>query len=482
MIYFLEKKNNQNPEKQLLKKIEETEYLIIDECGMLDFKLFIKLNRFLQIIRNNTNLFGNIKLILCGDFSQLCPVIIKKQKINNDENEKKNNDTQKKTVCKNFFQDLSKNKNFTQNNNLNNRKRKIEEEEFKNELNPHKKYNFDNENNLSKLKNSNFFIRFIDEKYKEFFEIDLKDDSIKYIFQTILFQECFNKDNIFVLKQNMRSKDDDLLIEILNEARFNSISEKNKNILLTCVDKELEFPSTLLLPTLEEVNKINLVELQKNENKSYIFPIKKKYYNCREHEVTNKMDIFIEKHNITENLCLKIGIPVILTSNININIGLINGSQGVIIDFLVDENKNEIYPIVKFFSSNSKTVIKNKTLSKTVFNNNNDSGDENSETDFLELEKNQNQIIFPQKPFISKKYIQISYIPLKLAYALTIHKSQSLTLDYVKISFNKVWEFGQAYTALSRAKNLKGLSIIPPFNEKCFYTYQEVEKFYEKYS
>lgn len=63
-----------------------------------------------------------------------------------------------------------------------------------------------------------------------------------------------------------------------------------------------------------------------------------------------------------------------------------------------------------------------------------------------------------------KRYVtgQIEYFPLRLAYASTVHKSQSLTLDRVQVDFRD-WFFGKPgmlYVALSRARSLQGLRLV----------------------
>ena len=68
--------------------------------------------------------------------------------------------------------------------------------------------------------------------------------------------------------------------------------------------------------------------------------------------------------------------------------------------------------------------------------------------------------------------------PLRLAYGITIHKSQGMTLDEVFIDFNRIFEYGQAYVALSRVKSLEGL-YLKGFNPQKIMANPRIVEFYK---
>ena len=73
-----------------------------------------------------------------------------------------------------------------------------------------------------------------------------------------------------------------------------------------------------------------------------------------------------------------------------------------------------------------------------------------------------------------------NYMPLKLAYALSIHKSQGTTLDAIEIDIGKdIFAAGQAYTALSRGKNLENIYIKDVYKESFIIKYSVLD-FYSK--
>lgn len=146
-----------------------------------------------------------------------------------------------------------------------------------------------------------------------------------------------------------------------------------------------------------------------------------------------------------EVLALKIGAQVIFVKN-NPQKGYFNGTTGEIVKF----DERDGYPVVK---------IKDGTLIKAEL-----------ETRSVE---NANEIV-----------AAVKQIPLKLAWAITVHKSQGMTLDAAEMDLSKVFEPGQAYVALSRVKSLEGLKLlgINEFGLKAHPLVLRADAYFEKQS
>lgn len=121
-----------------------------------------------------------------------------------------------------------------------------------------------------------------------------------------------------------------------------------------------------------------------------------------------------------EVLSLKIGAVVIFVKN-NFNQGYVNGTLGKVIGF--DEND---YPVVEIKSGDEIIVT------PTSWN----------------IEEDEEIIA------------SIRQIPLRLAWAITVHKSQGMSLDAAEIDLSKSFEYGMGYVALSRVRTLNGIKLM----------------------
>jgi ATP-dependent DNA helicase PIF1 len=240
------------------------------------------------------------------------------------------------------------------------------------------------------------------------------------------------------LKKQMRQINDQYFQYILEQVKINNITDdifsklselKNKNI-----DKDIK--PTILYSKNIDVDQINQNEFlnlaNKTNNKIYEYSIK--------YDITNsKIKKFIKNNtNFLETIKLCKGLQIMVTYNLDLNNKITNGTRGIIVDI------NELY-------------IKIKTLNGSLYN-----------VEYIQyINELDNTITF-------------KYIPLKLAYAITIHKAQGQTLDYIQINLGKdIFDYGMAYVALSRAKTLDSI-ILSDLSKSAFKTNLEVIEFYKK--
>ncbi|XP_011633917.1 ATP-dependent DNA helicase PIF1 [Pogonomyrmex barbatus] len=258
------------------------------------------------------------------------------------------------------------------------------------------------------------------------------NDRAKFCFQSETWHKCVHFN--FELQTVHRQKDE-AFVKILNNIRIGRVTDDIVDILKETAKQKIESNGVLAtrlcshVKEADEINEFQLNEL-KSESKVYIAI-------DSDSSMTNMLD---QQLPIPGKLILKIGAQVMLLKNINVNSGLVNGARGVVINF-----KNDT-PIIKLRSGTHYEAKMEKWTIKTS----------------------------------SGAVVHRKQIPLKLAWAFSIHKSQGLTLDCVEMCLSRVFDAGQSYVALSRAQSLQSLRVLD-FNSKQVWANTVVLEFYKKF-
>lgn len=205
------------------------------------------------------------------------------------------------------------------------------------------------------------------------------------------------------------------LNNILNEIRAGNVSLNSLDLLQTRLDVhpdegEME---TKLFTHNADVDRINLAYLNQINNSSRHFKATFK---------GNPVLIEMLKKSVLalENLELKTNARVMFIRN-NYEAGFVNGTLGIVSGFT-----DKGFPLVKTFDN-----------------------------ELIEAK----QEIWAIEDESGKPLASFTQIPLRLAWAITVHKSQGMTLDSAMIDLSKAFERGQGYVALSRLRDLSGLKL-----------------------
>jgi ATP-dependent DNA helicase PIF1 len=249
-----------------------------------------------------------------------------------------------------------------------------------------------------------------------------------FVFKSAIWDELdFSK---HILTKIYRQENDVHFQEILERAKLGSaITDEDIEILKSCKGQHFteDIKPTCLYATNAKVDLINKEEyecLKENE-----MEYKTVYLN-------KESKMYCDNIRIPPVLKLKIGTQVMVTRNVNADLKLANGTRGVVTKLFPD------YVVIQ-------TLYGDRDIRLFECINEND------------------------------KQIGYSTIPLKMAWAITIHKAQGVTLDCCKIDIGEsLFACGQAYTALSRVKDMRGLCIISVV-KSAFKTHPDVIDFYK---
>lgn len=213
--------------------------------------------------------------------------------------------------------------------------------------------------------------------------------------------------------EEQHRQDDDTLLDILNAIRNGDIDQSHTEMLLT---RSEEFPDDL--EQLTELHTINIDVDTINEAKLALLDGDSVSYQQTTSGAENYVENLRRSVLAPKTLTLKQGALVMAVKNSS-DKKYYNGSIGTVVGF--DSFTN--YPIVEFRHGKELTV----------------------QPDTWELRDG------------DKKRASITQIPLRLAWAITVHKSQGMTLDAARIDLSKAFVEGMGYVALSRVKNLNSL-------------------------
>lgn len=248
---------------------------------------------------------------------------------------------------------------------------------------------------------------------------------------------------------------DRVFCKALNDVRTGNVTQETANVFMACIGKtfDTDIKPTELYPINEWVDSKNEDELWKLASDTnrimsldaaddIAFKIKSGIPLSEE----MKLQIYAKLNKecqAPKSLLLCIGAQVMLTKNINVAAGLANGSRAIVIGFGPgNEPKVRFLNGVEMYMSTDKWSVK--------FNSN-------------------------------IRAVRLQY-PLKLAWAMSIHKSQGSTVDLAQVEFgDRAFGEGMIYVALSRCRTIEGL-VIKSIDWSDVKTSKKVREFYARYS
>ncbi len=225
-------------------------------------------------------------------------------------------------------------------------------------------------------------------------------------------------------------QEDEKFLEILSAIRRGEVEEGHREILLSRKNAGKNTQAAQLFSHNADVNQINDAQLAKIAGPAHTFTMSGRG--------SEGMVQALKRGCLSpEVLTLKVGARVMFTKN---DIGArayVNGTLGVVEGFV----KESGYPIVKM--RNGRTLVVEPAEWRI------DEG--------------------------GKTLAHINQLPLRLAWAMTVHKSQGMSLDAAHMDLSSAFEYGQGYVALSRVRTLEGLSLAG-LNERALMVHPEVQE------
>lgn len=284
-------------------------------------------------------------------------------------------------------------------------------------------------------------------------------DSDKWAFKSKAWAEC---DFVHVNLTSIHRQSDLEFIRILERCRLGKpLSPVDQHLLL---HHDCDTTNAVrLFPTRDKVRELNDREFRLLRTPIQTFDSHDDFKWNKEHPLLRSKGerrpddhlCALDEHRFEPSIQLRKDMQVVLLVNLDLKSGLVNGSQGTIIDFVAHDDKHlpeqtgehkgykaaqlakfvtrngrcKVWPVVRFTNGAEQTMFAHCTV--------NELGD--------------------SEPY---SLLSRTQIPLAAAWAMTVHKSQGMTLSRVIVDLARSFEAGQEYVALSRAKSLDGLKVV----------------------
>ena len=260
-----------------------------------------------------------------------------------------------------------------------------------------------------------------------------------YFFSAKVFEKqeivCLELDKIF------RQRDEDF-VEILNQVRNNNISKENFNRLNDRYNPDFDLENNqdfVVLTThnavSDDINESRLIDI---DSKTFIF------------DAAIKGDLPEYLYPVEQQIVLKKGARVMFTANDHINPERLyyNGKMGTVVEL----EDNNVY--VTCDGEDDPIQVNYETWENNTFSYN----------------RKENSVDV-------KTIGTFTQLPLRLAWAITIHKSQGLTFQKVAIDAANSFTSGQVYVALSRCTSLDGIVLLSPINRNSIMVDSRIQRF-----
>ncbi|WP_338409674.1 helix-turn-helix domain-containing protein [uncultured Flavobacterium sp.] len=245
----------------------------------------------------------------------------------------------------------------------------------------------------------------------------------KFFFHSHVIQQ---NPPLYIELDKIYRQTDNEFIEVLNNLRNNTITKDDLTILNKFVKPNFDFknnPGFITLTTHNnKADTINTEALAELDGK--LFTYKSQIID----EFPNKI------FPVDEHLELKLGAQIMFIKNdLSLEKNYFNGKMGIIKHLSAKE-------IMVYFSDENKTI----------------------EVEAYEWQNIRYKVNSNTKEIEEEVLGTFTHYPIKLAWAITVHKSQGLTFDKAALDVSQVFQPGQAYVALSRLRSLKGLILLAP--------------------